>query len=386
MDTNNKKSILIIGAATLDRLLYVQEFPNADSKSSCKTQEGGGGNAANTATALGRLLRVRVTSDHHDNDNHDNEHDNDDIEQDDSDTSSTPTKQTCRVKVKLLTKISWDEIGNSLVKELHHDGIDLSSPLFLRSRGSSPVVTVIVTTMPPYTRTCLFDPGTVGTLMPNDLIIIRGGKKNDGNGIGLGNDHDNDNDHENGNDNDNDNDNEKARVVSDIMRQCIHLHSDTRHTEVALILAREASKQGVPMSVDVERDRRTREFDELVDLAGTVFTNEDLMKSIVLRRLGYDLFGVDVGGFGTVVGTHDGHGSATECNKLVESDDNDHAHGCFYCNVVKLCYFLTKRPAALVESNHHSQEECIDKELIVTRYVVFSFCWHTHARVLNVAC
>ena len=54
-----------------------------------------------------------------------------------------------------------------------------------------------------------------------------------------------------------------------------HLHSDTRHTEAAAFLARQANERNVPVSVDVERDRYSDEFDDLIDRASFVFTNEN---------------------------------------------------------------------------------------------------------------
>ncbi len=299
------KSILVIGAATLDRLLYVDQFPTADSKYACETHEMGGGNAANTATAIGRLTSAARNKEYFPQN----------VQDGDADTGAF-------VHVKLLTKIALDDIGNSLVQELQQDGVDISSPLFLRCDGRSPIVTVLVTTKPPYTRTCLFDPGTVGTLHPSDLE-----------------------------------DESLQHVdcnVSDIMKDCIHLHSDTRHTEVALILAREASKRGIPISLDVERDRFTEAFDELLDLSNLMFTNEGLMDSIVSRRFGCDLFDND---------------RSTEME--IEDKDNcgiqqdNHAGLCdncdnvqFYCNVVKLFHCFKKESSNVLE-----------KELVVTRYV-----------------
>ena len=212
-------SIIIVGATTLDRLLHVKNYPTADSKAPCISYESGGGNAANTASALARIQPQFKGS-----------------------------------KVKLLSKVSSDQTGDLLVKELQDYGVDLSCPLFIRSQGTNPVVTVIVTNSPPFTRTCFFDPGTVGTLLLSDL---------------------------------------KNLNVDDVFDKATHLHSDTRHTDVALYLVQAAKRQRtnpITVSVDVERDRYTKDFDELIDLSDFIFTNEQLMLPIMTRRLGYNPF------------------------------------------------------------------------------------------------
>ncbi len=140
--------------------------------------------------------------------------------------------------------------------------------------------------------------------------------------------------------------------ADDVLKHCTHLHSDTRHTEVALFLAKQAHARGIPISVDVERDRFTPEFDALLSLADIVFTNEHLMSSIVSRQLGFDLFGkIDRKKITTV---HD-DGNGDDCGHTHYDSDGDD----FYCNVARLCHFL-------------SRERTADKELVVTRYETLS--------------
>lgn len=211
--------ILVIGAATLDRLLYVENYPTADSKSACSTFECGGGNAANTSCALGRLL--------------------------------PPT--TVDMKINLLSKISTDGVGDFLINELNSYNVDTSNPLLVRSTGRSSVCTIIVTKNHPYTRTCLFDAGTVGTLDRNDAV--------------------------------------SAVEFDELLRDVEHIHSDSRHTEAAASIVKAAKNLNIRISVDVERDRYTQAFDDIIDYADTIFTTEDsLMRPILERRIGYDPF------------------------------------------------------------------------------------------------
>lgn len=211
--------ILVIGAATLDRLLYVENYPTADSKSACSTFECGGGNAANTACALGRLLVAAKVD----------------------------------MKINLLTKIATDGVGDFLINELESYNVDTSNPLLVRSIGRSSVCTIIVTKNYPYTRTCLFDAGTIGTLDRNDVI--------------------------------------SAGDFDELLRGVEHIHSDSRHTEAAALIIKAAKNLNVRISVDVERDRYTQAFDDIIDYADTVFTTEEaLMRPILERRIGHDPF------------------------------------------------------------------------------------------------
>ena len=56
MECTAETSILVIGACALDRLLHVPFYPKEDGKILChNTFQCGGGNAANTASSLGRI-------------------------------------------------------------------------------------------------------------------------------------------------------------------------------------------------------------------------------------------------------------------------------------------------------------------------------------------
>jgi sugar/nucleoside kinase (ribokinase family) len=200
----NQSRILVVGALTMDRLLYVDKYPKPDSKSSCTSHECGGGNAANTASCIGNLC------------------------------FDSPID----CEIQLLSKVSSDPVGKRLCDELLRSNVNLSSPLFIRSEGKPSISTVIVTCDDSHTRTCIFDPGTIGTLNNTDCESI---------------DYD------------------------ELFYRVNLLHSDTRHTDAAVRLAREAKRRGIRVSIDVERDRNSIEFDELI-------TGEDLMQSIVRRR------------------------------------------------------------------------------------------------------
>jgi sugar/nucleoside kinase (ribokinase family) len=179
--------ILVVGALTMDRLLYVHEYPKPDSKSSCTSYECGGGNAANTASCIGSLC------------------------------FGSPLD----CEIQLMSKVSSDQVGKRLCQELIDTNVNLSSPLFIRCEGKSSISTVIVTCDDSHTRTCIFDPGTIGTLNELDFEAI---------------DHDS---------------------LFDGVRL---LHSDTRHTDAAVCLAREAKRRGILISLDVERDRNSQAF------------------------------------------------------------------------------------------------------------------------------
>ena len=301
-----RKVVLVIGAATLDRSLYVEKYPKADTKDRCRTIESGGGNAANTASTLGRLLLLS-SSGHGTNDEEHKQFGN---------KNQLVDNDFC---VQLLTKISRDEIGQSIMKELESYGVDTSSPLLVRTDETlkSQVVTVIVTKTPP-TRTCLFDPGTVGTLEPSDLDQIN---------------------------------------IRDIMTDVIHYHSDTRHTEVAVELARVAktfTKQKLLISVDVERDRFSAEFDDLIDLADTVFTNSNLMGPILTRRLNHDPYQ----NFEIQIEKMDNTATARQF------DD-------FYFNVVLLHHYLDELRLKSMNASGGGGEnsEETERKIIATRYV-----------------
>ncbi len=151
------------------------------------------------------------------------------------------------IKVELLTKVANDTIMHQLCEELRACSVDLSSHLFIYgAEGTkSPICTVVVSTSEPHSRTCFFDKGTCGVLDTADVNKVD---------------------------------------MNEIFKDVILIHSDTRHTDAAVTLAREASKRGIQLSVDVERDRHSEAFDQLIDLATTIFTDENQMKQTIERR------------------------------------------------------------------------------------------------------
>ena len=222
-------TILVVGACALDRILHLESYPPQDSKTRCsQTFEYGGGNAANTASTLARMSDAKFLKG------------GDDTSEDGGWASIT---------IKLLSKIGNDSVKDQICCELEEFGVDLSSPLFKvdsEKSSTTPIATVIVTTMEPHSRTCLYDPGTCGVLTAQDVQHI-------------------DLDH--------------------IFENVIHLHSDSRHTEAAALLAKDAQRRGIPVSVDVERDRLSQSFDDLLDAASMIFTNENKMSCTLKRRL-----------------------------------------------------------------------------------------------------
>jgi len=225
--------ILVIGACALDRLLHVPSYPKEDGKILCKaTFEYGGGNAANTASALGRIstsnfvkerTKVRIAGRH----------------------GGDMAAEDASIKIQLLTKVARDNIMSRLCKELRDYSVDLSSELFMYGdEGStSPIATVVVSSTE-HSRTCFFDKGTCGVLDSSDV--------------------------------------ENAQL-DEILKGATLVHSDTRHTDAAVALAQEATKRGIQLSIDVERDRPSEAFDQLIGLATTIFTNENQMKQILDR-------------------------------------------------------------------------------------------------------
>ena len=220
MQDDESSKILVIGACALDRLLYVPCYPKEDAKILChETFECGGGNAANTASGLGRLSNAAIL-------NH-------------------------PLKIQLLTKLGDDTIKDQLCQELLDFSVDISTTLFLHgSKGtSSPVATVVVSTCEPYSRTCLFDKGTCGVLESSDIKNC-------------------------------------ISNFDEILSNVTLLHSDTRHTDAAALLAKEAYMRGIPVSLDLERDRFSSSFDEIINYASVIFTSGDAqIKSIMERRM-----------------------------------------------------------------------------------------------------
>ena len=223
-----EKTILVIGACALDRILHLESYPTEDTKTGCSQSfEYGGGNAANTASTMARLADSGIFRDACDH--------------------KVP------IKVKLLSKVGNDMVKKKVCAELEEFGVDISSPLFkVGPKGSStPVATVLVTTLKPHSRTCIYDKGTCGVLTAQDI---------------------------------------QNSDLDEIFSNVVHFHSDSRHTEAAALLATEAQRRKIPVSVDVERDRYSKAFDDLIKSASIIFTNENKMSCTLERRLNMSYF------------------------------------------------------------------------------------------------
>lgn len=214
-DNVKPKVVLVVGALGLDRLLTVPAYPLADAKIRTSAyHEIGGGNAANTASAMALL-------------------------------SQSSFMRDSNIQIKLCSKVGDDYIGKQLQEELKESGVDLSSPLFkIGTKGTSTGFTSIIVSDAEHTRTCIHTPGTCGELTSRDVDEVD---------------------------------------LDEVFRNVVHFHSDARHTDVSLILAREAKRRGIPVSVDVEKDRNTKSLDALMEVADIVFTNSNQIDDYLSR-------------------------------------------------------------------------------------------------------
>lgn len=211
-------TVLVMGACTLDRLLSVASYPEPDSKiRTTAYHEYGGGNAANTATAMSRLGASQWLQ----------------------------SEQQHPLRIQLATKIGSDSMGELLKKELLNDGVDLCNPLFVVSQDRTTSVTTVIVSHKDTTRTCMYTPGTCGELTMADI---------------------------------------EETTFDDILKDVVHFHSDSRHTDAALVVAKEAKRRGISVSVDAEKDRHTTSLDELLVLADTIFTNSGQIDEYLTRR------------------------------------------------------------------------------------------------------
>jgi sugar/nucleoside kinase (ribokinase family) len=217
----HKQVVLVIGACGLDRLLTVPAYPTADDKvRTTAYHEIGGGNAANTATAIALLSGASFLRD-----------------------------KNMNICTKLLSKVGSDYIGKNAIEELKEAGVDLSSPLFrIGDEGTTTGITTIIVSELEQTRTCLHTPGTCGELTLQDVDV-----------------------------------DVDVDMMDEIFEHVVHLHSDARHTDVALLLAREARKRGISVSLDVEKDRNSVALDALLEVATMVFTNSNQIEAYLCR-------------------------------------------------------------------------------------------------------
>jgi len=214
--TPNAPVILVIGACALDRLLTVSEYPHADAKiRTTSYDEAGGGNAANTASAIGKLCDAQLFS------------------------NQPPTPG---VRVELLTKVGDDAVGQQIIDDLTASNVGTSSSLFRKGTvGSTTAFTTVIVDSTQQTRTCIHTPGSCGELSLEDVQSL------------------------------------SPQQLDRLFRNVIHLHSDSRHTDAALWLAKEAKQRNnnITISCDCEKDRSTTALDELIDVCDTLFTNSN---------------------------------------------------------------------------------------------------------------
>lgn len=212
--SQQEKVILVVGSCGLDRLLTVSTYPEADSKvRSTAYHEVGGGNAANTASAMALLANAAIFR---------NEH----------------------FRIKLLTKVGHDYIGQQLKDELDECGVDTT--LVRRGDdGSTTSFTTVLVSEEEHTRTCIHTPGTSGNFSIDDLESVD---------------------------------------LDDLFMNVVRVHSDSRLSEVSLLLAKEAKKRNIPISVDAEKDRQVEAFDNLLDVTDILFTNSTQLQDYLTRR------------------------------------------------------------------------------------------------------
>lgn len=150
------------------------------------------------------------------------------------------------IVIKLLSKVGDDYIGRQLATELGNAGVDLSTSLFQYGhQGSTTSFTTIIVSDSEFTRTCIHTPGTCGPLTLDDVNKVD---------------------------------------MEQLFQDVVHVHSDCRFADVSVVLAREARRRGLSVSVDPEKDRFLEEQDELLELATTVFLNAQQMQPYFERR------------------------------------------------------------------------------------------------------
>lgn len=143
MKRTREKVVLVVGACGLDRLLTVPTYPEADAKvRTTSYNEVGGGNAANTATAMGLLTNASFLKEHN-------------------------------IRIKFVGKVGADAVGKQLYDDLEASNVDTSSPLCLRGEpGSTTSFTTIIVSEKEHTRTCFHTVGTCGDIQVSDVLAV----------------------------------------------------------------------------------------------------------------------------------------------------------------------------------------------------------------------
>jgi len=151
------------------------------------------------------------------------------------------------IRVCLLSKVGDDAVGQQLSEELNASNVETSSQLFRRV-GSTAFTTIIVSEKE-QSRTCIFTPGSCGELSIADDVQSL-----------------------------------SLEEIDELFKNVIHLHSDSRHTDVALWLAKEAKKRGgITISCDCEKDRNTKALDELIEVCDILFTSSNQLGGYIER-------------------------------------------------------------------------------------------------------
>lgn len=149
------------------------------------------------------------------------------------------------IKLKFISKVGADTVGQQLMEELEKVNVDTTSPLMKRGPvGSTTSFTSIIVSEEEHTRTCIHTPGTCGELTMDDVGSVD---------------------------------------MDEVFENVIHLHSDARHTRVALFLAGEARRRRITVSCDSEKDRNTKDLDELMKVSDILFTNSNYLGPYLQR-------------------------------------------------------------------------------------------------------
>ncbi len=139
-------------------------------------------------------------------------------------------------------------MGQNIIDELNESNVETSSLLFHRGDpGSTTAFTTVIVDEKEQTRTCIHTPGTCGELSLEDVQSL---SKDD---------------------------------VDKVFQNVIHLHSDARHTDVSLWMAKEAKSRGITVSCDCEKDRSTKSLDELIEVCDILFTNSNYLGDYLQR-------------------------------------------------------------------------------------------------------
>ncbi|GKZ00029.1 hypothetical protein MPSEU_000956300 [Mayamaea pseudoterrestris] len=147
------------------------------------------------------------------------------------------------MKIKLVSKVGDDTIADTLLENLNKAGVDTT--YVFRAPNTTTSVTTVIVDSSEHTRTCLHTLGTCGELTADETRVVMDKLLTDG--------------------------------------SVIHVHSDGRHAEAALLLAREARLRNIPLSVDIEKDRHSIEVDWLLKNSTLLFTNSNQMGDYLAR-------------------------------------------------------------------------------------------------------